>query len=257
MTVHVDERGSGPVLLCLHGIGSSGRAFAPQLAGLGDRYRVVAWDAPGYDRSPDPEGAPGLAGYARAVADLVETLGAPVHLLGVSWGGVIASRVALDHPRLLRSLILVDSSRGSGRDPRAAAAMRARAVELAERGPDAFAIARAPRLLSPAADPALVERVRRTMAEAIRLPGYDYAAQSMADTDLGPRLAEIAAPTLVLCGEQDVVTGPLESRALADGIPGAAHVPIRYAGHLAHQERPEAVNAWVDGFLQIVERLNP
>lgn len=55
--VHVEEAGDhGPLLLCLHGIGSSSAAFAPQLAELSAYARVVAWDAPGYAKSPDPEG---------------------------------------------------------------------------------------------------------------------------------------------------------------------------------------------------------
>lgn len=51
--VHVEERGTeGPLLLCLHGIGSSSAAFAPQLEGLAPYARVIAWDAPGYAKSP-------------------------------------------------------------------------------------------------------------------------------------------------------------------------------------------------------------
>lgn len=254
--VHYVEQGSGPTLLCLHGIGSSSRSFARQLDGLSDAHRVVAWDAPGYGKSADPEAAPGLSGYVTAVADLVAGLGADrVHLLGVSWGGVIACQVALERPELLHSLILVDASRGSGRTPESAAAMRARPDELAEQGADAFAAGRGARLVSSGAEPDLVAEVTATMAEAVRLPGYRYAAESMAATDLTDRLAEITAPTLVLCGDEDAVTGPQESWALATGISNAVYVSVRGAGHQANVERPEAVNAWIASYIQIIERL--
>lgn len=253
--LHVVEQGTGPALVCLHGIGSSGRSFAPQLDGLSAAHRVLAWDAPGYGKSPDPSEPPGMSGYATAAAELIRGLGVRVHLLGVSWGGVIACHVALQCPQLLRSLILVGASRGSGREPGKAAAMRKRGAQLAERDPEEFARERAPRLLSPPADPELVEEVTRTMAEAIRLPGYEFAARSMADTDLTPRLGEITTPTLVLAGDMDTVTGPAEGQALADGIRDAVYVSVRGAGHLANQQRPDTVNAWTASFIQIVERL--
>ncbi|GAA2309155.1 hypothetical protein GCM10010431_31520 [Streptomyces kunmingensis] len=83
--VHLEEAGSdGPLLLCLHGIGSSSAAFAPQLDALAGHVRVVAWDAPGYGRSPDPAGPLDLDGFADAAADVIRSYGSPAHVLGVS-----------------------------------------------------------------------------------------------------------------------------------------------------------------------------
>lgn len=254
--VHRVERGQGQPLLCLHGIGSSSAAFAPQLAGLADEHRVVAWDAPGYGSSADPDGPPGMSGYADAVAELVKELGEPVHLLGVSWGGVIAIQVALSYPELLRSLLLVGASRGAGRSAEAAERLRRQAELLAQSGPEEFARQRAPALLSAHADPALVERVVETMAAAVRMPGYGYSTEAMAETDHSDRLAQVSVPTLVLCGAEDTVTGPAESQALTDGIPDAVSVSVAGAGHLANQEKPESVNAWITSFLPIIERLH-
>ncbi|ROQ69705.1 pimeloyl-ACP methyl ester carboxylesterase [Streptomyces sp. 840.1] len=255
--VHTREAGDpdSPLLLCLHGIGSSSAAFAPQLAGLADRVHVVAWDAPGYADSADPDRAPGLDGYVDTAADLIREHGGPAHVLGVSWGGVIALRLAARHPDLVASLIVADSSRGSGTDPDRAKAMRGRAAALAAQGPGAFAAARGPRLVSAAAPPALVERVVATMAGSVRSPGYGYAAASMAEADLTGELPAIAAPALVLCGEQDTVTGPDESQAIAGALPTSVYVTLSGAGHLANQERPEAFNAWVRAHLHVVARV--
>jgi 3-oxoadipate enol-lactonase len=254
--INVVDKGAGPTVLCLHGIGSSSAAFAPQIDELAGELRFLAWDAPGYAASADPEVALDLDGYADAAAAVIrDRVDGPVHLLGVSWGGVIAIRLALRHPDLIRSLIVADSSRGSGQSPEQASAMRDRAVELERVGAAAFAAARGPRLVTPEAPPELVDTVVATMRDSIRLPGYAHAAASMAATDLTAELADVRTPTLVLCGDGDTVTGFPESQALAGGIPDAVFVTVHGAGHLANQEAPEAFNAWLSAFVQIIERL--
>jgi 3-oxoadipate enol-lactonase len=251
------DYGTGPAVLMLHGIGGSSDSFAPQIAGLGDTLRVIAWDAPGYARSEDPVRELDLDDYADTAAELIREKCADTgaHVLGMSWGGVIATRLALRHPELVRSLVLGASTVGSGADPDSAAAMRSRTSDLERSGPQDFAIRRAPRLLSPDAPADLVRRATGVMAEAVRLPGYGFAAESMAATDHTDDLEKIDVPTLVLCGDADTVTGIPASQVLAGGIPGAVFVTLRGAGHLANQEQADAFNAWTESFVQITERL--
>ncbi|GAA2365647.1 alpha/beta fold hydrolase [Streptomyces cuspidosporus] len=250
--LHLEEAGDGgPLLLCLHGIGSSSAAFAPQFAALGGAYRMVAWDAPGYGRSADPEAPLTMDDFADLAAEVIRARGGRAHVLGVSWGGVIALRLGVRHPGLVASLMVVGSTPGSGTDPDKAAAMRARAGELARLGPEAFAAARGPRLLTEGAPAELVEHVTATMAASVRLPGYGHAAEAMATTDLRGELHRVTAPTLVLCGDQDRITGPDASQALAGGLHKTAYVIVKDAGHLANQEQPEHVNAWLASHLHI------
>lgn len=251
-TVHFEEKGAGPLLVCLHGIGSSSKAFAPQFEGLSSDLRVVAWDAPGYAESPDLTAPMDMAGYADTAADLVRRSGAAAFLLGVSWGGVIAAHVALQHPELVEGLILISASRGSGRDAASSAAMEDRVAQLEELGPRPFAARRSPALLGPAASPEMLEQVVDHMAGAIRLDGYRSAARGMAATDLTPRLGEIDVPALVMCGSEDRVTGLPESQALASGLRKATLVVLRGFGHLLNQEAPDAVNAWVASFVSVI-----
>ncbi|QNP66775.1 alpha/beta fold hydrolase [Streptomyces genisteinicus] len=254
--VHVEEAGTaGPLVLCLHGIGSSSAAFAPQLAELSAYARVVAWDAPGYAASPDPAGPLTLDDYADTAAGLIRARGGSAHVLGVSWGGVIALRLAVRHPDLVASLVVADSSPGSGTEAGKAAAMRARADELAASGPEAFAAARGPRLVSPGAPEDLVRRVVATMAGSVRLPGYAYAAESMASADLRAELPSVTAPLLVLCGAEDTVTGIEASQEIAGAVHKSAYVIVKDAGHLANQEQPGRFNAWVLAHLRITARI--
>jgi 3-oxoadipate enol-lactonase len=255
--IHLTD--SGPrsgrsTVVCLHGIGSSSKAFVAQLRDFPPRARVVAWDAPGYGESPDPDGPLALADYVAAIANIVERIGGgPVHVLGTSWGGVLACAFALEHAELVSGLILADASAGSGGDDQQAGRMRARARQLAEAGVAEFSRQRAPTLVSPDATPELVAEITETMRAAIRLPGYEYAAETMASTDLRPQLHQVRPPALVLCGDRDDVTGPAHSQVLAGGIPHAVMVTLRGAGHAANQEKAASFNDWVLAFLDIAE----
>lgn len=257
-TTATRSAGLGPVLLCLHGIGSSSRSFAAQIDGLADIARVVAWDAPGYGASAAWSSARGMDGYADAAAALLDQLGVDTaDVLGTSFGGVIATRLALIHPERVRSLVLADATPGSGVDPERAAVMRARPDELARDGAVAFAAARATRLLSPDAGDDLIDLVADTMADAIGLPGYAHAAEAMAATDHRDRFAAISAPTLVLVGEHDRVTPPEMSRAIAQAVPGASYAEVPAAGHVSNVENPGAFNDLVREFLDEVHARTP
>jgi 3-oxoadipate enol-lactonase len=256
MDLHVTDIGTGPDLVLLHGISGSADTFAPQFTQCGDRIRMLAWDAPGYARSADPAQPLSMDDYADQVAELIrQRCAAGAHVLGMSWGGVIATRLALRHPELVRSLILGSSTVGSGATAAGAAAMRARADELDEVGATEFSARRAPKLLSPNADQSAINAVATASAASIRPAGYRSAALSMADTDHTADLSGIDTPTLVLCGDLDTVTGPPAGQVLAGGIPDAVFVTLRGAGHLANQETPDAFDAWAESFIQITERL--
>lgn len=233
--LHITELGplDAPPIVLLHGIGGSADTFAAQFADWADRLHVLAWDAPGYARSTTSETPCTLDDYADRVAELITERCGTAHVLGMSWGGVIATRLALRHPELLRSLILGSSTVGAER----------------------FAAARAPKLLSPQADPQDVAAVAAAMAAAVRPDGYRAAAESMAATDHTADLPNLDVPTLVLSGDQDGVTGIAAGQVLAGGIPDAVFVTLRGAGHLANQERSEAFGAWVESFVHITERL--
>ncbi len=241
--ISLTDEGEGRPVLLLHGIGGSARscaALASVLAGHG--IRALAWDAPGYGDSADPSG-PDDTDYPARVVDVLDDLAlGQVDLFGTSWGGVIATVVAARYPERVRTLVLADSTRGSGTRPERAAALRARATELAAPGAERFAAGRAPRLVAPGCDPRVAAAVRAEMAQ-VRLPGYRGAAEFMAATDTADLLPGLRQPTLVLVGEHDEVTGVPESRLLADSVPGARFRLVTGAGHAAVTERPADVAA--------------
>jgi pimeloyl-ACP methyl ester carboxylesterase len=251
--IHYETAGRGPVLVALHGIGGNHRSWRRQLAALADAYTVVAWDASGYGGSSDPDGARTIDDYADDVAGLLDHLGAArAHVLGISWGGVIALACYRRHPGRVTSLLLADTYRGGGTLPEPERSRRlARRLEVTESlSPAQLARERTPALFTAGADPALLSEAQSIMAE-IHPAGYRQAAIALANADETALLPRIAVPTLVLCGDQDGVLPLPESETLAREIPGARLVVIPNAGHASNQEQPAAFNAAVRAFLQV------
>lgn len=245
--------GTGPVLLCLHGIGGSAHTFDAQLEALSDLYTVVAWDAPGYAHSADPEAALDLDAYVDLALEVADQFGEGRSiLLGMSWGAVIAAAAAARSPDRPKALVLGDGTRGSGTGPERTQKMLDRIAELQSVGPDAFARRRAPRLVAPGTEQSIIEKVAAAMASSIRLPGYTSAATMMADTDITQTLTTVSVPTLVIYGEQDKVTGHTESELIAEAINGSIVTVVPGAGHLSNQERPTSFNQKVREFLSTV-----
>ncbi len=253
MTIGYDRAGEGLSLVLMHGIGANAAQFRAQMADLSDAFDVIAWDAPGYGRSSDPPGDWTMAEYADTLAGFLDALGIEkAHLLGQSWGGVLAQQFYGQYGDRVRSLILSDTTLGgdaarSDTDTRLQARLRAADTMT----PAAFAHARAPQLLAPNAPPALLHEVEAVLAQ-IHPEGFRTAAIALAHADTRAILPRIMVPTLVLCGELDQVTRPMVGTRLLSEIPGARIVEFADAGHLANQEQPDRYNATVRDFLRTV-----
>jgi pimeloyl-ACP methyl ester carboxylesterase len=247
-----ERAGSGPELILLHGIG--GTPWRHQFAGLADAFTLVAWHAPGYGRSADPDGAWTMAGYAATLGGFLDALSiARAHILGQSWGGVLAQEFAREHAGRVRSLVLSDTTLGGdAARPDALERLQARLHAADTLTPAEFARARAPQLLAADPSPTIMEEVEATLARMIRPAGFRNAAIALAHADTREVLPRLAVPALVLGGEHDRVTPPPVGTRLIGEIPGAQLVIIPGAGHLPAIEQPERYNAAVRAFLQRV-----
>jgi pimeloyl-ACP methyl ester carboxylesterase len=248
------EAGEGPVVLFLHGLGMTRTGWDAQLADLGDRWRCVAWDMPGYGASPPLERL-SIAAAADAAAGLVADLGGPVHVVGLSMGGMVALELALRHPDAVRSLALCDTSPAfglDGTDPEAWRAARLAHLGEGVRVED-FAETVLRGVMAPDAEP---EAVALAVASMLRvpIPGLRQAIAALPDHDARARLGRIAAPTLVVVGELDEETPPAYAEALAAGIPGARLEVIPGAGHYTPLEAPAVLNALLRDHIGAVEQ---
>jgi 3-oxoadipate enol-lactonase len=230
-----------PSLLC---DGGMWRGQMEPLAALG---RVVSFDGPGHGKSQDPPPFT-LEENADALVDAFRELGIERAVsIGLSWGGMLAMRLALQHPTRVHALALLDTSAESEEATRA---LRYRAfIALGRRlgMPRGLVDAQiVPRMLSERAikeRPELVDRLVRSVNGFSR-EGVARAAMAVVvhRTDILGRISAIRVPTLVLCGNDDRSTEPVHSERIAERISGARLVLIAGAGHLSALEQPAKVN---------------
>jgi pimeloyl-ACP methyl ester carboxylesterase len=114
LRVAYERVGKGPALVLLHGgFGISSSMWRRQLAGLSDEFTVVAWDAPGCGHSSDPPEVFGASGYADCLAAFIEALGlGRPHVLGLSFGAVLALELYRWHPTVPKTLVLASAYAG-------------------------------------------------------------------------------------------------------------------------------------------------
>ena len=239
--------GSATPIVFLHGVGSDKSVWRPQLAPFGQSRRAIAFDYPGYGESePAPEGTT-RDDYADAIISAMHELGVDrAHICGLSLGGVVA--IAMHHadPDRCASLILADTFavHPEGR------AIYERSI-AGSRDLPAMAEARADVLLAQPADPEIRREVVKTMSR-IDAAAYRIGAEAVWLADQRDRAQEIRAPTLILVGDQDLITPVDLSNELADLIGHARVQVIAGAGHLSNLEKPKAFNAIVDQFIEAV-----
>lgn len=222
-------------LLLLHGVGLNRRMWRRCLDPLGARHRVRALDLLGHGQaSPAPEGTT----LADLAADVAGRMDGPAHVAGFSLGAMVAQRLALEHPELVRSLVLVSSV--AARSPAESAAVAER-LALAERDFPAAATAAVERWL-PTGDPELAAELRATLLGTDRRSYLTcYRVFATADRELWPRLAEIPAPTLAITGADDPGSTPEMTHRLATAIPGARAVIVPGVRHLLPMQAPDTL----------------
>ena len=244
------EQGRGEPVLFLHGLGGSRTSWAPQLDGLGDVFRCIAWDMPGYGASV-PVRPLTFATVADAVARLLDAAGVErAHLVGESFGGMHALHTALRHSDRVGRLVLANTSGAFGLDGTDPDAWRTARLAPLDAGLTPADIASD--VLTAIAGPGLSADLLAMRVEGFaRIPpaGLRAAVECLPGHDVLERLGEIAAPALVVAGELDAETPVAYSRALAGGLPGAELVVLDGVGHLAVSEVPETFNRLVRGFL--------
>jgi pimeloyl-ACP methyl ester carboxylesterase len=229
--------------------------WADQLAVIGSIYRVLAPDLRGHGESFAPEGVYTMDEMADDVVELLDELGItqPIILGGLSMGGYVALSLVLRYPEQVRALMLIDT-KAAADTPEAAQTREetARHVLAADDvGPVVTSMV--PRLFSKTTleqHPELVEPISAMMAQTTPR-GAAGALRGMAvRPDRRGDLPRITIPTLVLVGQEDVISPPEEARAMADALPRGQYEVIPTAGHLSPYENPSAVNTAMLRFFQ-------
>ena len=235
------QTGTGPeTVLLLHGIGSNCCGWRYMFEALSDRYRVVAWNAPGYYLSDNfATTDPTNWQYADALAALMDALGIEsAHVAGSSFGSMVGASFAVHHPQRVRHLALLGASRGQKWLP---AEERSRRLAMrdatAREGAVAMAEKRWQVLLGPNPD-AMAVVLTKDVLMATHPRGLMQSARASDTTDVCEFAARIAAPTLVITGACDQVNPPEVGQAIAAAIPGCRMEMPPGIGHLPKLEAP-------------------
>jgi pimeloyl-ACP methyl ester carboxylesterase len=244
------QAGEGPAVVLLHGFLCDSRCWRPQLSQLSDRFRVVAWDAPGAGSSADPPPTFTTAAYAHCLAAFLEALGIErPHLLGLSWGGILAQEFFRLHRERVRSLILADTYAGwRGSLPETVWKERLAACLRDADGRRETLVAKfVPGVFSDAAPPHLREEFASIVA-GFHPVGFRLMSLSSAEVDTTDLLSHIDVPTLLLWGADDRRSPLSVAGQLHAAIPGARLAVIAKAGHLSNIEQPVAFSGHVRRF---------
>jgi 3-oxoadipate enol-lactonase len=224
-----------PTLVLSGALGLSTAMWEPQLAAFAADFDVVAVDHPGHGSAPPPDGRVTVASIGeRLLSELPESFS----FCGLSLGGMVGMWLGANAPERIERLVLACTGASLGTpelyDDRAA-------VVRAE-GTHATVEGARERWFTPAfRDSPAAQRIVDDLL-ATRAEGYAACAEAVGAFDFHGKLELIAAPTLVVYGEEDPATPPDVVDALVSGIPVAEAHGIANAAHLANVEQPDAFN---------------
>lgn len=252
MRLHVEERGDGPPLLLLNGLGYANWAWQRQLPELSRSFRCIAVENRGTGGSPKPPGPYSIEEMADDAAEALD--GRRAHVCGYSMGGYLAQSLALRHPQLVERLVLVCTATGGPNvvpaPPETTAAWLANAAGT----PQEFARATQHLSFRPGWAEERAEELGALLRDRLEhpTPPECWRAQYDACADWLARHAPveaIEAPTLVVHGDADRIVPHPNGVELARRIPGSRLETFAGAGHLLFIEEAPRFNAMVTSFL--------
>lgn len=253
--INYELRGHGEPLTLIHALGLDLRQWQWQLPELSEGYRVLRYDVRGHGQTDSTSGPYDLETLAQDLHGLLASQGITrTHIVGLSMGGMIAQTFALAYPDQVASLVLADTASDYPPEARALFEARARAAETQGMAP--LVEASIERWFTPdfrAKEPLAVEEIRQTLAHANPI-GFAAACRAIAGLDLGARLGLLAAPTLVLVGDQDPGTPPAVAERIHERILGSRYEVIPDASHLTNVSNPRRFNELVRSFIGSTKR---
>jgi proline-specific peptidase len=263
-------------LLCLHGGPGFPSAYLDSLRALADERPIVFYDQLGCGHSDRPPAGDGYYVKERFVAEVArvrEALGLrEIHLLGQSWGGMLATLYALERPEGLRSVIfaspVIDVPRWLADCAQLKAELPAGVRETIDRH-EAAGFTGCPEYTAASLEwwrrhicriAPFPDEVERAFAgfgtecyETMWGPSEFTCTGNLAGLELSHRLAEITCPTLFTCGRYDEAT-PASTKRFADLVPHSEFRVFEHSSHMAHLEEVRNYIACVRAFIATCER---
>jgi len=245
MAVELD--GQGDAIVCIHGLGGTSNFYTPQCLTLASRYRLVRPDLPGSGRSPTREGLT-IQSLVDALLRLVRALEIErAHVVGHSMGSIVCQHLALQDPRLVRSLVLLGPFLAPPEPARQA--LRERAKKARSEGMSGIAdqVLQAATSVDTRNNQPVAAALVRELLMRQDPEGYARACEALAAAQPAD-IARLACPTLLVTGDEDAIATPSGARAMAERIPEARLITLPRCGHWTTLERPAECTAAMKEF---------
>ena len=251
---YLDSEGTGAAVVLLHAFPLRCAMWGPQIAELGEDFRVLAPDLMGFGSSdaPDDPSAYSMDRYADDVALVLDHAGVQSAVAcGLSMGGYVSLAFLRRHPERLAGLVLADT-KGEADDEETRARRTAQQDKIRSAGARAVTDPMTTSLLGRTTletNPGIVQRVRHLMDNPG--PGLIGALEAMKNrSDSTPDLGAVRVPSLVIVGEEDEIAPPDAARRLHEHIRGSRLDILPEAGHLSNLETAADFNQALGSFLK-------
>lgn len=243
----VEVSGEGAPLVFVHGFTTTAEFWREQIEAFSARHQMIRINLPGHGCSPRPEDRNyTIDAFVEDVLEVYRALAIdPAVLIGLSMGGTVAQTFALSYPERVKALVLVGATpHGLGSDVNVDNVLKA----IEDLGVVTASQKVIERSFGSAASRALIDFAKKEVAQT---PAFvaRQAIASLNASDSRPKLGDIRVPTLVIVGEEDIITPPTESQILAEGIPNSRLYNIPAAGHFPMLEQPNTFNQLLGDFL--------
>lgn len=247
--------GQKPVMVFAHGLLWNTRMYDKQVEHFQESYRCIAFDFRGQGQSQVTKSGYDMETLTEDTLGLLSALGIEkCHFVGLSMGGFVAQRIALKHPKLLQSLILLETS-ADPEDPKNVPQYRKLVKAIRWLG-----IKRVSNKVMPImfGSTFLADKSRQsdrkqwlTMLQGNRKGGVIKATMGVIErVGTYEQLGNITTPTLIIVGDEDAATPYAKSERMHFAIKGSKLAVIKGAGHTATVEAPEQVNQVMSQFLE-------
>ncbi len=245
-----DGRADGPDLVLIHCLGVDHRFFDPLIPALSKSFTIWRYDLPGHGQALPATAAYDIAALARQLQRFCAAFDiSRAHIAGISLGGLVAQQLASSCPDLVDRLVLIDTTPRYTDEMRAA--WKTRAATARQAGVRAMVADLLKIWFSAAAVAESIPAVEYVNSALSSCSGeaYALACEALEAADLREAAADIKAPTLVLCGDDDIPSFLDAARWLGAHVAGARLAWIRGTRHASILERPDAAAEIIDAFL--------
>jgi pimeloyl-ACP methyl ester carboxylesterase len=252
LNIYYEIHGQGEPLIFIHGLGSAGRDWEFQIPFFAKNYQLIVVDVRGHGQSQKTSEKYSIELFANDIAKLIAHLKlTKVSLIGLSMGGMIAFELAVKHPDLIKSMVIVNSGPGflnmnfRLRFKFFLRLMSLRLLSLEKVGA-AVAAGLFPKPKQQHLRELFLERYIQNDKKS-----YIKSLQALSKWNVVDSLSKISCPTLVLAADNDY-TSIASKQKYVDKMPNAELVVIEDSHHALPVEKPEAFNTAVAKFFETI-----